>query len=207
MSVGRPTVLPRDPIFPLLLPTPPQPHPVPYQKSTNLDNVRRRRNLEKEMDELSDEENELEDMNSLVRNRGFGFLIPIGRTVTQQEERNDADDESDESSSEEGEALHPWAKTTATTTPVKILMLPWRIWMEMRRRTQTKTRWPTMKMNTKKSPQTFDHPLYAMYHRSKFKIPSQEQDAGDSDFLCGFQAWPYIYTVIAGPAGAYWTRT
>lgn len=65
MSVGRPTVLPRDPIFPLLLPTPPQPHPVPYQKSTNLDNVRRRRNLEKEMDELSDEENELEDMVSL----------------------------------------------------------------------------------------------------------------------------------------------
>ncbi|KAF4576295.1 hypothetical protein AB1N83_003087 [Pleurotus pulmonarius] len=102
MSVGRPTVLPRDPIFPLLLPTPPQPHPVPYQKSTNLDNVIRRRNLEKEMDELSDEENELEDMNLLVRNRGFNFLIPIGRTVTQQEERNDADDESDESSSEEG---------------------------------------------------------------------------------------------------------
>lgn len=73
MSVGRPTVLPRDPIFPLLLPTPPQPHPVPHQKSTNLDNVIRRRNLEKEMDELSDEENELEDMVS----QGYSVMTSV----------------------------------------------------------------------------------------------------------------------------------
>jgi hypothetical protein len=35
----------------------------------------------------------------LIRNRGYNFLIPIGRTLTQQEEKNDADEDSDESES------------------------------------------------------------------------------------------------------------
>lgn len=35
----------------------------------------------------------------LIRNRGYNFLIPIGRTLTQQEEKNDADEDSEESES------------------------------------------------------------------------------------------------------------
>lgn len=37
--------------------------------------------------------------NTYIRNRGYNFLIPIGRTLTQQEEKNDADDDSDDSDS------------------------------------------------------------------------------------------------------------
>jgi len=51
------------------------------------------------MDDLSDEENELEDLNNSVHNRGFSFLVPIGRSLTRQEEKNDAEDESDDSGS------------------------------------------------------------------------------------------------------------
>lgn len=51
------------------------------------------------MDDLSDEENELEDLNNAVRNRGFAFLVPIGRSLTRQEEKNDAEDDTDESGS------------------------------------------------------------------------------------------------------------
>jgi hypothetical protein len=35
----------------------------------------------------------------LIRNRGYNFLIPIGRTLTQQEEKNDADEDSEDSES------------------------------------------------------------------------------------------------------------
>ena len=57
------------------------------------------------MDDLSDEETELEELvrltrltrglltqhgqNMNVHNRGYSFLIPIGRTLTQLEEKND----------------------------------------------------------------------------------------------------------------------
>lgn len=34
-----------------------------------------------------------------IRNRGYNFLIPIGRTLTQQEEKNDADEDSEDSES------------------------------------------------------------------------------------------------------------
>jgi len=34
-----------------------------------------------------------------VRNRGFTFLVPIGRSLTRQEEKNDAEDDTDESGS------------------------------------------------------------------------------------------------------------
>jgi len=63
------------------------------------------RDIQREMDDLSDEENELEDLvreaammychsltrfqNMHVHNRGFGFLVPIGRSLTRQEEKND----------------------------------------------------------------------------------------------------------------------
>lgn len=63
MSVATPTVLPRSPLFPNLLPRPPQPHPTPLskhgQRSGRLNSLR---DLQREMDDLSDEEEELEDL-------------------------------------------------------------------------------------------------------------------------------------------------
>jgi len=61
------------------------------------------RDLQREMDDLSEEENELEDINMHIHNRGFSFLIPIGRILTQQEEKNDADEETDGSGSEQSD--------------------------------------------------------------------------------------------------------
>ncbi|KAG6888305.1 hypothetical protein C0992_008870 [Termitomyces sp. T32_za158] len=55
--------------------------------------------LQREMEDLSDEENELEDINLSIHNRGNVFLVPIGRNLTQQEEKNDADEDSEESGS------------------------------------------------------------------------------------------------------------
>lgn len=63
MSVATPTLIPRPEDFPHLLPKPPQPHPTPLPKAGGPSvrfNVRR--NLQREMDDLSDEENELEDL-------------------------------------------------------------------------------------------------------------------------------------------------
>lgn len=63
MSTLTPTLIPPAPEFPILLPAPPPP-PAPLAK----------RNLQREMDDLSDEENELED---LVRACSFSSLLPI----------------------------------------------------------------------------------------------------------------------------------
>ncbi|EGO21123.1 hypothetical protein SERLADRAFT_441505 [Serpula lacrymans var. lacrymans S7.9] len=98
MSIATPTAIPRDPIIPLVLPKAPQPNSLPLPKSSHSpERMNRRRNLQREMDDLSDEENELEDANTLIRMRGYNWLIPIGRRTTQQEEKNDAEDETDES--------------------------------------------------------------------------------------------------------------
>ncbi|TFK94759.1 hypothetical protein K466DRAFT_657451 [Polyporus arcularius HHB13444] len=94
--VSSPTVLPRSPIFPRLLPLPPHPHPIPpapsFQRRERFINYR---DIWREMDELSDEETAIEAQNAEIKNRGFNFLIPIGRTWTQHEEKNDADDASE----------------------------------------------------------------------------------------------------------------
>ncbi|KAH9928176.1 uncharacterized protein B0H18DRAFT_1210433 [Fomitopsis serialis] len=90
MSVASPTVLPRSALFPTLLPRPPQPHPTPLQKYGRPGRLNSRRNLQQEMEDLSDEEDELDDLETDIRNRGFNFLVPIGRTFTQHEEKNDA---------------------------------------------------------------------------------------------------------------------
>ncbi|KAJ7201666.1 hypothetical protein GGX14DRAFT_464609 [Mycena pura] len=98
MSVASPTVLPRPPLFPRLLPKIQHPHPAPLPpQSRTYGHLKAARNLQREMDDLSDEENEIEEMNILIKHRGFTTLVPIGRSLTQQEEKNDAeeDDETD----------------------------------------------------------------------------------------------------------------
>jgi len=99
MSGATPSLLPREPIFPLLLPKPPQPHPIPLSKKRVYTHINTLRDLQREMDDLSDEENELEDLSMTIHNRGFGFLVPIGRSLTRQEEKNDAEEDTDESAS------------------------------------------------------------------------------------------------------------
>ncbi|KAK7059622.1 hypothetical protein R3P38DRAFT_2836886 [Favolaschia claudopus] len=63
MSVATATILPRPLHFPRLLPRAPgiDPAPLPLQGKT-YGRLNASRNLSREMDDLSDEENELEDM-------------------------------------------------------------------------------------------------------------------------------------------------
>ena len=62
MFVATPTLLPRPPKFPHLLPKAPQPHPVPLSRRQIYGHLNAVRDLQREMDDLSDEENELEDI-------------------------------------------------------------------------------------------------------------------------------------------------
>ena len=59
--VSSPTVIPRSPVFPRLLPLPPHPHPIPpapsFQRRERFINYR---DIWREMDELSDEESAIE---------------------------------------------------------------------------------------------------------------------------------------------------
>ncbi len=63
MSVASPTLLPRSALFPNLLPKPPQPHPIPLppygQKPLRFNATR---DLVREMDDLSDEEEEMDEL-------------------------------------------------------------------------------------------------------------------------------------------------
>ena len=61
MSVATPTVVPRSPLFPTLLPKPPQPHPLPLprhgQQPARMNAIR---DLNREMDDLSEEEKQVD---------------------------------------------------------------------------------------------------------------------------------------------------
>ncbi|KAI0042695.1 hypothetical protein FA95DRAFT_1609991 [Auriscalpium vulgare] len=110
MSVATPTVIPRPPLFPTLLPRPPQPHPIPLPRPGRApDRINTRRDLVQEMDDLSDEEAELEEITLDVKNRGYSFLVPIGKVLTQHEEKNDADEGSGDDDS---------ARSSRPETPV-----------------------------------------------------------------------------------------
>jgi hypothetical protein len=119
MSVYTPTLIPRPPLFPRLLPEPPQTHPLPLPPPPPIDlfdgytpgvygHLNHRRNLQREMDELSEEESELDDLvreiygsvwrwflhfcleqSLVIQQRGHSFLVPIGKTLTALEEKND----------------------------------------------------------------------------------------------------------------------
>ncbi|TRM58623.1 hypothetical protein BD626DRAFT_550638 [Schizophyllum amplum] len=101
MSAASPTLLPRESKFPLLLPHLHQPYIKPLP-----------RKVLQEMNDLEDEEVELDATMKNIRTRGFNFLVPIGRNLTQQEEKNDEDegdddDVDDDDESEEDEASQP----------------------------------------------------------------------------------------------------
>ncbi|KAJ7199640.1 hypothetical protein GGX14DRAFT_467731, partial [Mycena pura] len=87
------TVLPRPPLFPRLLPKIQCPHPAPLPpQSRTYGHLKAARNLQCEMDDLSNEERRW--CNILIKHRGFASLVPIGRNLTQQE-KNDEDDKTD----------------------------------------------------------------------------------------------------------------
>ncbi|KAI0086362.1 hypothetical protein BDY19DRAFT_961046 [Irpex rosettiformis] len=113
MSAASPTIVPRNPVFPSLLPKPLQPHPLPLplegQRRFRMNAIRDRN---KEMADLSDEEFSFNEMRDEVRNRGYNFLIPIGRSLTQHEEKNDAD-----ASEEEGDDDDVSEGTTPSDEP------------------------------------------------------------------------------------------
>ncbi|KAH8099533.1 hypothetical protein BXZ70DRAFT_1008940 [Cristinia sonorae] len=97
MAFAFPTILPPSPNFPRLLPQPPLRHPTPLPPyHSTPSGMKYRRNLIREMDDLSEEETELVELNDDIRQRGAGFLVPIGRALTQTEEKNDADEASDD---------------------------------------------------------------------------------------------------------------
>ncbi|KAE9401588.1 hypothetical protein BT96DRAFT_974691 [Gymnopus androsaceus JB14] len=99
---GTPTLIPREPLFPRLLPAPPQTHVLPLPKANPADppgsyaNLNAWRNLQREMDDLSEEESELEELSMTISQRGFSFLVPIGKTLTVAEEKNDAEEDEEE---------------------------------------------------------------------------------------------------------------
>ncbi|KAG6906338.1 hypothetical protein DXG01_014419 [Tephrocybe rancida] len=83
---------------------------MPLSRRRVYGNLNAVRDLQREMEDLSDEETELEDIlivklmraplqNLSIHNRGYAFLVPIGRNLTQQEEKNDADEDSEDSGS------------------------------------------------------------------------------------------------------------
>ncbi|KAJ3568636.1 hypothetical protein NP233_g5577 [Leucocoprinus birnbaumii] len=97
MPVVTATLLRQPSHFPLLLPKQNPPHPLPLSRKRVYGHLNAVRDLQREMDDLSDEENELEDITGSIHNRGYGFLVPIGRLLTQQEEKNDAEEDSEDS--------------------------------------------------------------------------------------------------------------
>ncbi|EJD53186.1 hypothetical protein AURDEDRAFT_81444 [Auricularia subglabra TFB-10046 SS5] len=92
-SVPSPTLIPLRPKFPLLLPIPPQPHALPLApRSWRKVRLASRRDINNELAQLSEEETEIEEQLQGVRTRGSTFLVPIGKTMTLQEEKNDTFD-------------------------------------------------------------------------------------------------------------------
>ncbi|THH12010.1 hypothetical protein EW145_g282 [Phellinidium pouzarii] len=102
MSTVTPTLIPRPPALPLLLPSVPTPHPTPLPpRFVPGKGLNSRRSLRTELEELSDEEEKVETQwKETIQARGFNHLRIIGRLLTRQEEKNDqAESDSDESGS------------------------------------------------------------------------------------------------------------
>ncbi|KAI5900431.1 uncharacterized protein SCHCODRAFT_02526445 [Schizophyllum commune H4-8] len=119
MSAASPTLLPRESRFPLVLPHLNQPYIKPLPRKVQVyGRLNAYRNLEQEIADLEDEETSLDTAMRNIRDRGFNFLVPIGRNLTQQEEKNDEDDgeddDVDDSGSEEGASQPSTQQTDAS---------------------------------------------------------------------------------------------
>ncbi|KAI5834877.1 hypothetical protein K523DRAFT_262024 [Schizophyllum commune Tattone D] len=121
MAAASPTLLPRESRFPLVLPHLNQPYIKPLPRKVQVyGRLNAYRNLEQEIADLEDEEASLDTAMRNIRDRGFNFLVPIGRNLTQQEEKNDAreddgeDDDVDDSGSEEGASQPSTQQTDAS---------------------------------------------------------------------------------------------
>src|SRR5258708_38153417 len=66
MSGATPTLIPRKPIFPLFLPEAPKPVPLSLPRRRVYRNLNAYRDFLREMDDLSNEENELDDEASIL---------------------------------------------------------------------------------------------------------------------------------------------
>ena len=79
MSTATPTLIPRGPIFPNVLPMAPQPHTVPHAPyGYPSSRIARRRELQREMNDLSEEEGEMEELvctKEICPTRGLTFVL------------------------------------------------------------------------------------------------------------------------------------
>ncbi|TFK54613.1 hypothetical protein OE88DRAFT_1731930 [Heliocybe sulcata] len=106
-TAASPTVLPRNQIFPELMPKmPSEPYPLPLAKpGRHMGRIKR--DFHREMEQLSDEETELDNISLAHRNRGFDYMVPLGKLLTQREERNDnGEDDADADSEVTGDSEH-----------------------------------------------------------------------------------------------------
>ncbi|CCA73994.1 hypothetical protein PIIN_07948 [Serendipita indica DSM 11827] len=94
-----PTFVGRDPPLPIFVPPLYRPYPLPKRRHPpeELGDVRVRE-LYDEARDLSDEELELEERYGDLKNRGFNYLIPLGKTLTLREEQIDLQAASDSAS-------------------------------------------------------------------------------------------------------------
>ncbi|KIY73165.1 hypothetical protein CYLTODRAFT_440001 [Cylindrobasidium torrendii FP15055 ss-10] len=96
MSVATPTVVPKPPYFPTLLPPVPRVAPQPLRKRSSYGHLKAYRDIQKELDEMSEEEMAFEETAMQpIHSYGFAHIVPIGRTLTQKEEKADAGDDDD----------------------------------------------------------------------------------------------------------------
>ncbi|KAI4527702.1 hypothetical protein K525DRAFT_186002 [Schizophyllum commune Loenen D] len=117
MAAASPTLLPRESRFPLVLPHLNQPYIKPLPRKVQVyGRLNAYRNLEQEIADLEDEEASLDTAMRNIRDRGFNFLVPIGRNLTQQEEKNDvrAFLATNDSGSEEGASQPSTQQTDAS---------------------------------------------------------------------------------------------
>ncbi|SJL16762.1 uncharacterized protein ARMOST_20291 [Armillaria ostoyae] len=118
MSVVMGTLLPRECRFPHLLPPVPCTHPIPLRSAgyePMYGRMNEYRDLQREMDELSEEEHELEEMDNNIRIRGFKTIVLIGHVKTQQEEKPPSVMEGEEEEEEEEEeARDSWQMFSLT---------------------------------------------------------------------------------------------
>ncbi|QRV99751.1 hypothetical protein RhiJN_27770 [Ceratobasidium sp. AG-Ba] len=99
VSSISPTLLPQPQLFPFMLSKlhQPYPTPIPRHRPTKFSH---RRDLKEEGDILSDEEMEVEEALGEIRGYGHGFMIPLGKQMTLDEENADVGEPSDPGSTD-----------------------------------------------------------------------------------------------------------